>query len=160
MNLLTVTIEKPADMNFILGHSHFIKTVEDLYEAIVQTAPGMMFGVAFCEASGPALVRYVGNDQKLIELAQKNALAIGAGHSFIIFMEKAFPINILNTIKIVPDVCRIYCATANPTEVVIAETEQGRAILGVVDGVRPTGVETEADVVTRKDFLRKIGYKF
>ena len=117
MNLLTVTIEKPADMNFILGHSHFIKTVEDLYEAIVQTAPGMMFGVAFCEASGPALVRYVGNDQKLIELAQKNALAIGAGHSFIIFMEKAFPINILNTIKIVPDVCRIYCATANPTEV-------------------------------------------
>jgi len=159
MNLLTVTIEKPADMNFILGHSHFIKTVEDLYEAIVQTVPAMKFGIAFCEASGPALVRYVGNDVKLIELAQKNAMALGAGHTFIIFMESGFPINILNTIKNVPEVCSVYCATANPTEVVIAETDQGRAILGVVDGVKTKGIETEADIVVRKDFLRKIGYK-
>ena len=159
MNLLTVTIEKPDDMNFILGHSHFIKTVEDLYEAIVQTAPAMKFGVAFCEASGPALVRYVGNDDKLIEIAQKNAMAIGAGHMFVIFMEKGFPVNILNTIKTVPEVCRIYCATSNPTEVVLAETEQGRAILGVVDGVKVKGVETEEDITARKDFLRTIGYK-
>ena len=159
MNLLTVTIEKPEDMNFILGHSHFIKTVEDLYEAIVQTAPAMKFGVAFCEASGPALVRYVGNDPTLIDLAHKNAMAIAAGHMFIIFMEGGFPINILNTIKYVPDVCRIFCATANPTEVVIAETEQGRAILGVVDGVKAKGVETGPDIMARKEFLRKIGYK-
>ena len=159
MNLLTVTIEKPADMNFILGHSHFIKTVEDLYEAIVQTAPAMKFGIAFCEASGPALVRYVGNDVKLVELAQKNAMALAAGHSFIIFMESGFPVNILNTIKSVPEVCNIYCATANPTEVVLAETEQGRAILGVVDGVKTTGIETDQDIVKRKEFLRKVGYK-
>lgn len=159
MNLLTVAIEKPEDMNFILGHSHFIKTVEDLYEAIVQTAPSMKFGVGFCEASGPALVRYVGNDQALIELAQKNAMAIAAGHMFIIFMEGGFPINILNTIKNVPDVCRVFCATANPTEVVIAETEQGRAILGVVDGVKTKEVETGLDIIARKEFLRKIGYK-
>jgi adenosine/AMP kinase len=159
MNMITVTIDKPAEMNFILGHSHFIKTVEDLYEAIVQTAPAMKFGVAFCEASGPALVRYVGNDQKLIDLAQKNAMELGAGHSFIIFMENGFPVNILNTIKNVPEVCRIYCATANPTEVIIAETDQGRSILGVVDGVKTKGIEKEADIVTRKEFLRKIGYK-
>jgi adenosine/AMP kinase len=159
MNLLTVAIEKPDDMNFILGHSHFIKTVEDLYEAIVQTVPAMKFGIAFCEASGPALVRYVGNDLKLIELAQKNAMALGAGHTFVIFMESGFPVNILNTIKNVPEVCRIYCATANPTEVIIAETNQGRAILGVVDGVKTKGIETEADISVRKDFLRKIGYK-
>ena len=159
MNLLTVAIEKPADMNFILGHSHFIKTVEDIYEAIVQTVPSMKFGIAFCEASGPALIRYVGNDKTLIELAQKNAIAIAAGHTFIIFMEHGFPINILNTIKNVPEVCRIYCATANPAEVIIAETDRGRAILGVVDGVKPKGIETEADMVVRKDFLRMIGYK-
>lgn len=159
MNLLTVTIDKPADMNFILGHSHFIKTVEDLYEAIVQTAPAMKFGIAFCESSGPALVRFVGNDQKLIELAQKNAMALAAGHSFIIFLEGGFPINILNTIKSVPEVCRVYCATANPTEVIIAETEQGRSILGVVDGVKTQGIETETDIAARKDLLRKIGYK-
>lgn len=159
MNLLTVTIEKPADMNFILGHSHFIKTVEDLYEAIVQTVPAMKFGIAFCEASGPALVRYVGNDLKLIELAQRNAMALGAGHTFILFMEHGFPINILNTIKNVPEVCRVYCATSNPTDVIIAETEQGRAILGVVDGVKTKGIETEADIAHRKELLRKIGYK-
>lgn len=159
MNLLTVTIDKPAELNFILGHSHFIKTVEDLYEAIVQTAPAMKFGIAFCESSGPALVRYVGNDQKLIDLAQRNAMELAAGHTFIIFLEGGFPINILNTIKNVPEVCRVYCATANPTEVIIAETDQGRSILGVVDGVKTKGIETDADIVVRKDFLRKIGYK-
>jgi uncharacterized protein len=159
MNILSVAVDKPAEMNFILGHSHFIKTVEDVYEAIVQTAPAMKFGVAFCEASGPALVRYIGNEQRLIEIARKNASAIGAGHSFIIFMENGFPINILNTIKAVPEVCRIFCATANPTEVIVAETDQGRAILGVVDGVSPKGFENDAEIAQRRDFLRKIGYK-
>lgn len=159
MELITVRIDKPDDMNFILGHSHFIKTVEDLYEAIVQTNPAMKFGIAFCEASGPTLARFVGNDEKLAELAKKNAMALSAGHTFIIFMEAGFPINILNTIKNVAEVCRIYCATANPTEVIIAETEQGRAILGVVDGFKTKGIETEADIATRKEFLRKIGYK-
>jgi adenosine/AMP kinase len=159
MELKTVTIEKPADMNFILGQSHFIKTVEDLYEAIVQTVPGMKFGIAFCESSGPALVRYAGNDQRLIEIAQKNALALACGHAFIIFMEGGFPVNILNTIKNVPEVCQIFCATANPVEVIIAESEQGRGILGVIDGFKTQGLETEADIQWRKEFLRKIGYK-
>ena len=159
MNILTVRIDKPDDMNFILGHSHFIKTVEDLHEAIVQTQPAMKFGIAFCESSGPALVRFSGNDGRLIELAQKNALALGCGHSFIIFMENGFPVNILNTIKNVSEVCRVFCATANPTEVIIAETEQGRGILGVIDGVPTKGIETESDIATRKSFLRKIGYK-
>ena len=159
MDLKTVKIEKPADLNFILGQSHFIKTVEDLYEAIVQTVPGMKFGIGFCESSGPALVRYAGNDARLIELAQKNALALSCGHCFIIFMESGFPINILNTIKNVPEVCQVFCATANPVEVVVAETEQGRGILGVVDGVKIKGIETEADIKVRKEFLRKIGYK-
>jgi uncharacterized protein len=147
MNMTTVRIEKPADMNFILGHAHFIKTVEDVYEAIVQTNPAMKFGVAFCEASGPCLVRSAGNDDRLVQIAQQNAMALAA-------------VNILNTIKNVPEVCRIHCATANPTEVIIAETEQGRAILGVVDGEKPREIETEADVVKRKEFLRMIGYKF
>jgi len=159
MELKTVTIEKPADMNFILGQSHFIKTVEDLHEAIVQTAPQMRFGVGFCESSGPALVRFAGNDQRLIELAQKNALALSCGHAFIIFMEGGFPINILNTVKSVPEVCRVFCATANPVEVIVAESEQGRGILGVIDGVKTRGIETDVDIQTRKDFLRKIGYK-
>jgi adenosine/AMP kinase len=159
MELSVVRIDKPDDINFILGHSHFIKTVEDLYEAIVQTAPGMKFGIAFCESSGPALVRYVGNDEKLIALAQKNALALSAGHSFIIFLEGGFPINILNTIKAVPEVCRIFCATANPTEVIVAETEQGRGIVGVIDGIKTKGIETAEDIKKRKDFLRTIGYK-
>jgi adenosine/AMP kinase len=159
MTTIKVRVEKPDDMNFILGHTHFIKTVEDLYEAIVQTAPAMKFGLAFCEASGPALVRYAGNEERLIDLARKNALAIGAGHSFIIFMDGGFPINILNTIKAVPEVCSVFCATANPTEVILAETEQGRAILGVVDGMRPNGVEGPADIAKRKEFLRMIGYK-
>jgi len=159
MELKTVTIEKPADMNFILGHSHFIKTVEDLYEAIVQTVPGMKFGIAFCESSGPALVRYAGNDPRLIELAQKNALALACGHAFIIFMEGGFPVNILNTIKNVSEVCQIFCATANPVEVIVAESDQGRGILGVIDGVKTKGLETGADIQWRKQFLRKIGYK-
>lgn len=159
MELTTVRIDKPEDMNFILGHSHFIKTVEDLYEAIVQTNPSMKFGIAFCEASGPALVRWVGNDGDLVELAQKNALALSAGHTFIIFMKDGFPVNILNAIKNVPEVCRIYCATANPTEIIISETETGRGILGVIDGMKSKGIETDADIALRKSFLRKIGYK-
>lgn len=159
MNISVVRIEKPEEMNFILGHSHFIKTVEDLYEAIVQTNPAMKFGIAFCEASGPALVRYVGNEGRLIELAQKNALALGAGHTFIIMLEGGFPINILNAVKTVPEVCRVYCATANPTEVVVAETDQGRSILGVVDGVKTKGIETDEDITHRMQLLRKIGYK-
>jgi len=159
MELKTVRIEKPADMNFILGQSHFIKTVEDLYEAIVQTVPEIQFGIGFCESSGPALVRYAGNDPNLIRLAQENALALSSGHAFIIFMEKGYPINILNAIKNVPEVCRIFCATANPVEVIVAETDQGRGILGVIDGVKTKGVETEADIKVRKEFLRKIGYK-
>ncbi len=159
METRIVTIEKPTDMNFILGQSHFIKTVEDLYEAIVQTVPGMKFGIGFCESSGPALVRWAGNEPKLTDLAKKNAMALSCGHSFIIFMEDGFPINILNTIKNVQEVCRIFCATANPVEVVVAETEQGRGILGVIDGVKAKGIESEADIKVRKEFLRKIGYK-
>jgi len=159
MELKTVRIVKPADLNFILGQSHFIKTVEDLYEAIVQTVPGMKFGIGFCESSGPALVRLAGNDPGLIELAQKNALELACGHCFIIFMESGFPINILNTIKNVPEVCQVFCATANSVEVIVAESEAGRGILGVIDGVKTKGVETEADVKWRKEFLRKIGYK-
>ena len=159
MNLIVVPIEKPDDMNFILGHSHFIKTVEDIYEAIVQTNPSMRFAVAFCEASGPALVRFTGNDDSLIALAQKNAMTLAAGHSFIVFMDKGFPVNILNAVKMVPEVCRIFCATANPTQVIIGETDQGRAILGVVDGVPTKAVETDNDIAARKEFLRTIGYK-
>jgi len=159
MNLSVIRIEKPEAINFILGHAHFIKTVEDLYEAIVQTNPSMRFGVAFCEASGPTLVRWAGNDEAMVALAQKNAMALGAGHSFLIFMDKGFPVNILNAVKMVPEVCRVHCATSNPTEVIVAETEQGRAILGVVDGSRSKGIENEADIRTRKEFLRTIGYK-
>jgi hypothetical protein len=133
--------------------------VEDVYEAIVQTNPSMTFGIAFCEASGPTLVRFAGNDDRLIQLAQRNAMAIGAGHSFIVFIDKGFPVNVLNTIKMVPEVCRIFCATANPTEVIVAETDQGRAILGVVDGFRAKDIETDNDIRTRKEFLRAIGYK-
>ena len=160
MDLLTVKIEKPEDMNFILGQSHFIKTIEDIHEAVVTTNPAMKFGLAFCEASQQALVRYSGNDEALTELAKKNAMLLAAGHCFIIFMENGFPVNILNTIKNVPEVVRIFCATANPVEVIIAETEQGRGILGVVDGIKTQGIETEQDIKYRKDFLRKIGYKF
>jgi uncharacterized protein len=159
VELKIVKIEKPAEMNFILGQSHFIKTVEDLYEAIVQTVPGMKFGIGFCESSGPALVRHAGNEARLVELAEKNALALACGHCFIVFMEGGFPVNILNTVKNVPEVCGIFCATANAVEVIVAETEQGRGILGVIDGVKTKGIETEADIKTRKEFLRKIGYK-
>ena len=160
MELKTVMIKKPEDVNFILGQSHFIKTVEDIHEAVVCTNSDVKFGLAFCEASADALIRLSGNDEKLIKLAEENALNIGAGHSFILFMENGFPINILNAIKMVPEVVHIFCATANPTEVIIAATELGNGILGVVDGVGPKGVETPEDVKKRKDFLRMIGYKF
>ncbi len=159
MDIKIVPIEKPEEMNFILGQSHFVKTVEDLYEAVVQSVPGAKFGIAFCEASQDRLVRWTGNDDKLIELAQKNAMNIGAGHSFIIFMENAFPLNMLNSVKMVPEVCRIFCATANQVQVLVAETEAGRGIMGVIDGLSPLGIETEKDITMRKDFLRKIGYK-
>ena len=159
MEIKLVEIEKPTEMNFILGQSHFIKTVEDLYETIVSTNPAMKFGIAFCESSGPALVRYIGNEQKLIELAQKNAMKLSCGHSFIIFMEGGFPINILNCVKNVPEVCNIFCATSNPAEVIVAESAQGRGIMGVIDGVKSKGIETESDILHRKEFLRKIGYK-
>ncbi len=159
MDIKLVPVEKPEDMNFILGQSHFIKTVEDLHEAIVTTAPHMKFGLAFCESSGLALVRHTGNDEALVEIAKTNAFAVGAGHSFFIFMTGGFPVNILNAIKAVPEVCRIFCATANPAEVVVAETGKGRAILGVVDGVRTKGVEGPDGIEWRKGFLRKIGYK-
>jgi len=160
MELKVVKIEKPDEVNIILGMSHFIKTVEDIYEALVTAVPGIKFGLAFCESSGPALVRYAGTDEEMIELAKKNALALSAGHSFIICLAPGFyPINVLNAVKMVPEVCRIFCATANPVEVIIAETEQGRGILGVVDGLKSKGVETEEDIKVRKEFLRKIGYK-
>ena len=160
MELKLVPIDKPADLNFILGQSHFIKTVEDMHEALVQAVPGIKFGLAFCEASGPSLVRASGTDLELIELAKKNALNLSAGHSFIVMLGSGFyPINVLNSIKLLPEVCRLFCATANPTQVVIAESEQGRGILGVIDGDRTKGVETEDDVAHRKEFLRMIGYK-
>ena len=159
MELKTVKIEKPEEINMILGQSHFIKTVEDIHEAMVTSVPGAKFGLAFCESSGACLVRATGTDEELVELAKKNALAIAAGHSFILFMRDAYPINFLNAIKNVPEVCRIFCATANPVEVVIAETEQGRGILGVIDGLPPKGIEGEEDIAWRKKFLRTIGYK-
>jgi len=160
MELVLVTIEKPEALNFILGQSHFIKTVEDLHETLVQAVPGIKFGLAFCEASGVALVRASGTDPALVELAKKNALALSAGHSFIIFLGEGFyPINVLNQVKLTPEVCRVFCATANLTQVVLAETEQGRGILGVIDGVKSKGVEGESDVAWRMGFLRQIGYK-
>jgi len=160
MELEVVKIEKPEALNLILGQSHFIKTVEDLHEALVCTVPGIKFGLAFCESSGPALVRASGTDNELIELAKQNALALGAGHSFIIFLGEGFyPINVLNTVKMAPEVCRIFCATANPVQVILAETEQGRGIVGVVDGVHTKGIETDDDAAERKRFLRMIGYK-
>jgi len=161
MQLITVKIEKPEATNFILGQTHFIKTVEDVHEALVAAVPGIRFGLAFCEASGECLVRWSGTDPSLLELARTNALALAAGHSFLIFLGDGFyPINVLNAIKMLPEVCRIFCATANPTQVVLAETEQGRAILGVVDGFRPRGVEDDDGIAWRRGLLRKIGYKF
>jgi adenosine/AMP kinase len=159
MELKTVKIQKPEDLNFILGQSHFIKTVEDIYEAMVSAVPGAKFGLAFCESSGPCLVRYTGTDDELVELAKNNAYAIAAGHSFILFMKGIFPVNVLNTIKNVPEVCQIFCATANPVDVIIAETDQGRGILGVVDGFASKGIETDQDIQDRKALLRKFGYK-
>ncbi|MGD0165990.1 MAG: adenosine-specific kinase [Gaiellaceae bacterium] len=159
MEFLTVQIEKPEDVNVIIGQSHFIKTVEDVYEALVGTSPHLRFGVAFCEASGPRLVRRAGNDEELISLAVENATAIGAGHSFVVFLREGFPVNVLNQLKQVPEVCRIFCATANPVEVIVIATEHGRGIAGVVDGESPVGVETDEDAAARHELLRKIGYK-
>ena len=160
MQLTTVRIEKPETTNFILGQSHFIKTVEDIHETLVTAVPAIKFGVAFCEASGKCLVRWSGTDPAATELARKNAQALGAGHCFIIVLGDGFyPINVLNAVKMVPEVCRIFCATANPTEVILAETDQGRGIVGVVDGFSPKGVEGEEDIAWRKGLLRQIGYK-
>ena len=154
-----VRIDKPDDLNVVIGQAHFIKTVEDLHEALVGVSPSLRFGLAFCEASGPRLVRRSGNDDELVELATRNALAIAAGHCFVIFLRDGFPVNILNPVKAVPEVCKIYCATANPVEVVVAVTPLGRGIAGVIDGEPPLGVETDDDVAKRRDLLRAIGYK-
>ena len=160
MELKLVKIEKPEPINFILGQAHFIKTVEDLHEALVNSVPGIKFGLAFCEASGKCLVRVSGNDETMLALATQNALAVGAGHSFLIFLAEGFyPLNILNAVKNCPEVARVFCATANPTQVLVAETEQGRGILGVIDGSSPAGVEDAAEKDWRKGFLRMIGYK-
>jgi adenosine/AMP kinase len=159
MDIKTVKIENPDGLNMILGHSHFIKTVEDIYEAMVNAVPMAKFGLAFCEASESCLVRYAGTDDELVELAKKNAYNLSAGHSFILFMKDLFPVNVLNSIKNVTEVCRIFCATANPVEVIIAETELGRGILGVIDGFSSKGIETEDDIRARKELLRQIGYK-
>jgi len=160
MEIKTVRIEKPETINFVLGQTHFIKTVEDVHETLVTQVPGIKFGLAFCEASGKCLIRWTGTDDEMVELARANASAIGAGHSFVLFLGEGFyPINVLNALKMVPEVCRIFCATANPTVVIVAETEQGRGILGVVDGSSPLGIEGEDDIAWRKGFLRTIGYK-
>jgi adenosine/AMP kinase len=163
IKISTVEIEKPDDMNFILGQTHFIKSVEDIYEAMVNSVPTAKFGIAFCEASGACKIRSEGNDPELKKLAEKNASSIGAGHSFIVFMKDCFPLNVLNSIKNIPEVCSIYCATANPTKVVVAESkngdETGRGILGVVDGFSPKGVENKEEIAWRKKFLRDIKYK-
>ncbi|NJB68911.1 hypothetical protein GGQ74_002605 [Desulfobaculum xiamenense] len=160
MQLTTIAIEKPADMNFILGQSHFIKTVEDIHEAVVSAVPFAKFGLAFCEASDKRLVRWSGTDEECIELAKRNAMSLACGHSFIIFMKDMFPINIVNVIQNVPEVVRLFCATANPTQVVVAETEQGRGIMGVIDGFASAGIEDDEEIARRKGFLRAIGYKF
>lgn len=159
MDLTAVPVEKPEDMNFIFGQSHFIKTVEDLYETLAGASPHLKFGIAFCESSGPRLVRRAGNDDELVDLATKNARAVGAGHTFFVFLREGYPVNVLNQVKQVPEVCSIYCATANPAEIIVAETTQGRGVVGVVDGGSPLGVETEEDVAARRQLLRAIGYK-
>jgi len=154
-----VKIENPQGYNLILGQAHFIKTVEDLYEALITSSPHLKFGLAFCESSGPCLVRYAGNDEELTELAKNNAWNISAGHTFIIFLKDGYPINVLNTVKVVPEVCHIYCATANPVEVIIKETEQGRGVMGVIDGFKSKGIEGEKEIADRHKLLRQIGYK-
>ncbi len=159
MELLVVPVDKPEGLNVILGQSHFIKTVEDIHEALVGTGPHLRFGLAFCEASGPCLVRRSGNDDELTALAVRNAQSIGAGHSFVVFLRDGFPVNVMNALKAVPEVCTIFCATANELEVVVAATDQGRGIVGVVDGFPPLGVETDEDVAARRSLLRTIGYK-
>ena len=159
MEIKVIKVEKPEDVNIIIGQAHFIKTVEDLYEVLISASPNIKFGFAFCESSGKTLVRAEANSEELKKISIENALNIGAGHTFFIALRKAFPINVLNAVKMIPEVCRIFCATANPVEVIVAETSQGRGILGVVDGSSPKGVEAEEDVKWRKDFLRKIGYK-
>lgn len=160
MELIVIKIEKPEPVNFILGQTHFIKSVEDIHEALVSAVPGIKFGLAFCEASGECLIRWTGTDEAMIDLAKRNAQAIGAGHAFILFLAEGFyPINVLNAVKMVPEVCHIFCATANPTEVILAGSGQGRGILGVVDGFPPKGIEDETGITWRKGFLRKIGYK-
>lgn len=160
MELSLVTIAKPEDVNFILGQAHFIKTVEDLHETLVTSAPGIRFGMAFCEASGDRLIRWSGNDDALVEFARQNALALSAGHAFLVFLGAGFyPINVLNAIKGLAEVANIFCATANPTQVIVAETEQGRGILGVIDGFKSQGIEDDEHIERRKGFLRKIGYK-
>jgi len=159
MEIKTVALEIPEGANIIIGQTHFIKTTEDLYEVMVNAVPGIKFGVAFCEASGPCLVRAEGNDSALKEIAIRNAANIAAGHTFVVLIKEAFPVNVLNSIKTCPEVCSVFCATANPVQVIVAETEQGIGIMGVIDGYSPKGVETEKDVQNRKQFLRKIGYK-
>ena len=160
MELVTVSIEKPETINFILGQSHFIKTVEDLHETLVNSVPGIKFGIDFCEASGKCLVRWSGTDSHMIDLATRNALQVGAGHTFFIFLgEGYYPLNILNAVKNVPEVCRIFCATANATKVIVSDDGEGRGILGVIDGAKPKGIEDESDITWRKGFLRQIGYK-
>lgn len=159
MELKVVSIEKPAEVNLILGQSHFIKTVEDIHEALVGAVPGIKFGVAFCESSGPALVRSSGTDDELVAQAQANALALSAGHVFVILLRNAYPVNVLRAVRDVPEVCSIYCASANPVQVILAETEQGRGVLGVIDGVLTKGIESEQDILARKALLRQIGYK-
>ena len=160
MELTTVTIEKPEAINFILGQSHFIKTVEDIHEALVTAVPGIKFGLAFCESSGACLVRWSGTDEAMLELARKNALALSAGHAFILFLGEGFyPVNVLNAVKNVPEVARVFCATANPVQVIVAETEQGRGILGVIDGFKSKGIEDDEGIAWRKSLLRRFGYK-
>jgi hypothetical protein len=159
MDLHAVVIDKPDDMNVIIGQSHFIKTVEDLHEALAGTSPHLRFGIAFCEGSGPCLVRRSGNDPDLVELATRNALAVAAGHTFVVFLREGYPVNVLNQVKQVPEVCHVFCATANQVEVIVAETALGRGVIGVVDGRPPAGVETEPDVAERTALLRAIGYK-
>jgi len=159
LEIKIIKLDKPDDLNVIIGQTHFIKTVEDLYEVLITSSPFIKFGIGFVEASGDCLVRWAGNDERLVKLARENAYKIGAGHSFIIFLEDAYPINVLNAIKNVQEVCSIYTASANPIQVIIAETEQGRGILGVIDGFKPKGIETEEDIRKRKELLRKFGYK-
>lgn len=159
MDLKTVKIEPPKDCNLILGQAHFIKTAEDLYEALVNSTPNIRFGLGFCESSGPCLVRHEGNDEELRRLAAEKAFEIGCGHSFLIFLKNAYPLNVLDKVKQVPEVCTVYAATANPLEVLVAETEQGRGIIGVVDGYKSKGIEADKDIAERRAFLRKIGYK-